>query len=229
MFFYSQYDILILVGLVLSLLAQWGINSAYKKQSNVMNTRGISGADAARRILDLNGLSNVRVERVSGQLSDHYDPRTNVVRLSDGVHSSRSVAAVGIASHEAGHALQHNLGYAPIKMRNAILPVAKISSQLSVPLIFLGLIASFGVLVDIGILLFCGTLIFQLVTLPVEFNASRRAVKIIEETDMLSGSEAAGAKKVLRAAAMTYVAAVAVSALQLIRLIGISGRGRRRS
>ncbi|HCU32712.1 MAG TPA: peptidase, partial [Ruminococcaceae bacterium] len=178
-------------------------------------------------ILDSNGLYHVRIERVSGNLTDHYDPKAEVIRLSDSVYGSASVAAVGVASHEAGHAVQHATGYLPIKIRSAIIPVTQIGSQLSIPLILLGFLFQLKPLVFVGILFYATAALFQLVTLPVEFNASSRAMKVLEQSEMLAGDELAGAGKVLRAAAMTYVAALLTALAQLLRLILIFG-GRRR-
>ncbi|MBQ7975702.1 MAG: zinc metallopeptidase, partial [Clostridia bacterium] len=183
-------------------------------------------ADAARRILNSHGLSNVNVEYVSGKLSDHFDPRANVVRLSDSTYNSTSVAAIGVAAHECGHAIQYATGYAPIKLRNSIVPVVNIGNALSMPLFFIGLILGMTNLAFVGAMLFGLVLLFQLITLPVEFNASRRALKILDTSDLLYGDELKGAKKVLTAAAMTYVAAVASTALQLLRLLLILNRRR---
>ena len=226
MFFYDPTWIIILPALILTIWAQSNINSAYSKYSRVMNRRGMTGYDAARKILDMNGLQNVKIEHIAGRLSDHYDPRTNVVRLSDGVYSSTSVAAIGVAAHEVGHAVQHAVGYAPIRIRNAIVPVVSICSQLAVPLFILGLIFSscLFVLTDIGIILFAAAVVFHLITLPVEINASRRALSTLESTYMLDGEEVSGAKKVLTAAAMTYIASAATALLQLLRLVAIRGR-----
>ena len=226
MFFYDPTWIIILPALILMIWAQSNINSAYSKYSRVMNRRGMTGYDAARKILDMNGLQNVKIEHIAGRLSDHYDPRTNVVRLSDGVYSSTSVAAIGVAAHEVGHAVQHAVGYAPIRIRNAIVPVVSICSQLAVPLFILGLIfsSSLFVLTDIGIILFAAAVVFHLITLPVEINASRRALSTLESTYMLDGEEVSGAKKVLTAAAMTYIASAATALLQLLRLVAIRGR-----
>lgn len=226
MFFYDPTWIIILPALILTIWAQSNINSAYSKYSRVMNRRGMTGYDAARKILDMNGLQNVKIEHIAGRLSDHYDPRTNVVRLSDGVYSSTSVAAIGVAAHEVGHAVQHAVGYAPIRIRNAIVPVVSICSQLAVPLFILGLIfsSSLFVLTDIGIILFAAAVVFHLITLPVEINASRRALSTLESTYMLDGEEVSGAKKVLTAAAMTYIASAATALLQLLRLVTIRGR-----
>ena len=226
MFFYDPTWIIILPALILTIWAQSNINSAYSKYSRVMNRRGMTGYDAARKILDMNGLQNVKIEHIAGRLSDHYDPRTNVVRLSDGVYSSTSVAAIGVAAHEVGHAVQHAVGYAPIRIRNAIVPVVSICSQLAVPLFILGLIfsSSLFVLTDVGIILFAAAVVFHLITLPVEINASRRALSTLESTYMLDGEEVSGAKKVLTAAAMTYIASAATALLQLLRLVAIRGR-----
>ena len=226
MFFYDPTWIIILPALILTIWAQSNINSAYSKYSRVINRRGMTGYDAARKILDMNGLQNVKIEHIAGRLSDHYDPRTNVVRLSDGVYSSTSVAAIGVAAHEVGHAVQHAVGYAPIRIRNAIVPVVSICSQLAVPLFILGLIfsSSLFVLTDIGIILFAAAVVFHLITLPVEINASRRALSTLESTYMLDGEEVSGAKKVLTAAAMTYIASAATALLQLLRLVAIRGR-----
>ncbi|HAG56736.1 MAG TPA: peptidase [Ruminococcaceae bacterium] len=229
--FYNLFDpyywILIVPSLLLALWAQMMVSSNFKKYSQVYNRRGYTGADAARMILDSNGLYHVRIERVSGNLTDHYDPKAEVIRLSDSVYGSASVAAVGVASHEAGHAVQHATGYLPIKIRSAIIPVTQIGSQLSIPLILLGFLFQLKPLVFVGILFYATAALFQLVTLPVEFNASSRAMKVLEQSEMLAGDELAGAGKVLRAAAMTYVAALLTALAQLLRLILIFG-GRRR-
>ena len=188
----------------------------------------MTGAQAARRVLEINGVSGVRIERVSGQLTDHFDPRTNVIRLSESVYDAASISAVGVAAHEAGHAVQYAKGYVPIKLRSAILPVSQIGSQLSMPLLLMGIILSFELLINLGIIFFCAALLFQLVTLPVEFNASRRAMSAIESGYLLTDERSVkGARSVLRAAAMTYVAAVIVSVMQLLRLLSLAGRRRR--
>ena len=221
MFYYDYYFLILIVPvMIFSLAMQIMVKSAYKKQSQVRNSRGITGAMAAQMVLDSYGVHNVRIEMASGRgLSDHYDPRHNVIRLSQGVYGTPSVAAVGIAAHEAGHAAQHAKGYFPIKLRNAILPVCNIGSMLAVPLMILGFMLDFFGLVTIGLALYSLIAVFQLVTLPVEFNASRRAMEAIEGQNMLQGSERAGAKKVLSAAAMTYVAALVVSLANLLRFI----------
>lgn len=227
MYYYSNFWILI-PALILSLWAQYYVGAQYKKYAAVLNARRMTGYDAARKILDRNGLSGIRIEHVSGQLTDHYDPKAGVIRLSDGVYDSGSVAAVGIAAHEAGHAVQYAQNYMPIKLRNSILPVTQVASTAAIPLFFVGLLLSFEPLINIGIILFASVLAFQLITLPVEMNASRRAVRIIDEGDFLSAGEIKGVRKVLFAAAMTYVAAMVTSLAQLLRLLMIANGGRRR-
>lgn len=226
MYFDYYYLILVVPMLILSFIAQGMVQSSYKKYSRLMGSRRITGAQAAEMLLRSRGVNDVRIERVSGNLTDHYDPKANVIRLSDGVHSSHSVAAVGIACHEAGHALQYAEKYAPIKFRMALVPVCNIASNLAVPLIILGIVLSFFELAYIGIAAFALSTVFQLVTLPVEFNASRRAMTIIDEQNILFDEEAKGARKVLTAAAMTYVAALAVSLANLLRFVMIVGNRR---
>ena len=226
------YVVLVLPCLILSLWASSNVNSTFKKYSKQFSRRGITGADAARRVLTANGVSGVRIDRVGGNLTDHYDPRTNVIRLSDDVYNNTSTAAIGVACHEAGHAVQYAVGYAPIKLRAAIIPVTNFGSKLAMPLILLGLLfTAFGdTLIYLGIACFGLSLVFQLVTLPVEFNASRRALQAIEDGNLLTEEEQRGAKKTLTAAALTYVAATAVALAQLLRLIVLfGGRGRRRN
>ena len=225
-YYYDTTYILVIIAFALTLFASFGVKSTFAKYDKIRNTRGITGADAARRILSSNGISNVTVEHTPGSLTDHFDPRTNVVRLSDATYNSSSVAAIGVAAHECGHAIQHSVGYAPIKLRNAIVPVVNIGNTLSMPLFFIGLVLGAYNLAYIGAMLFGLVLVFQLVTLPVELNASRRALKILDEFDILGNDELKGAKKVLTAAAMTYVAAVAATALQLLRLLTILNRRR---
>lgn len=225
-FYYDPTYILVIIGFIFAMIASTGVQSAFNKYSKVKSYRGYTGADAARKILDDNGLTNVRIEHISGNLSDHFDPRTNVIRLSDATYNDTSVAAIGVAAHEAGHAVQHAVGYAPIKVRNAIVPVVNIASGLAMPLFFIGLIMAAPVLTNLGIILFAAALIFQVVTLPVEFNASRRALTILNQSAMLEEDELSGAKKVLTAAAMTYVAAVISTALQLLRLVLLSNSRR---
>lgn len=227
--FYDPTYILVIPALIFALVAQCMVKSTFSKYSRICNRRGITAAEVARKILDENGLFDVRIERVSGELTDHYDPRTNVVRLSDSVYNSTSVAAVGVAAHETGHAIQHSVGYAPIKIRNAILPVAQIGSQAAMPLVLIGLIfsRSLGFLIDIGIIVYVAVVLFQLVTLPVEFNASVRALRILEGSYILENDENKMAKKVLTAAAMTYVAALFSALTTLLRLVLISNNRRR--
>ena len=204
---------------ILSMIASMRVNSAFKKYSQVLSSRRITGAQAAFEILRYYGITNVQIERVSGNLTDHFDPRTNVIRLSDKVYNSTSVAAIGVACHEAGHAAQYAQGYSPIKIRNTILPLANIGSKAGIPLAILGLALSFEPLALAGVIFFAFAVIFQLVTLPVEFNASKRAITVIGEVDLLNEEEKKGAKSVLSAAAMTYVAALAVSIANLLRLV----------
>ena len=225
------YIVLVLPAMLFAMWASARVNSTFEKYKKTRNVRGITGADAARWVLDRNGLRNVRIEHIQGSLTDHYDPSTNVVRLSDDVYSSTSTAAIGVACHEVGHAIQHATNYAPVKIRTAIVPITNIGAKLSVPLIIIGLLLSsmgeiFVMIAYIGCALFGLVTVFQLVTLPTEFNASSRALKTIEETNLLQGEELRQAKKVLSAAAMTYVAALAVSLAQLLRFLIIVG-GRR--
>ena len=228
MFFYDATYILVLIGALLSMWASARVNSTYKKYAQVRSASGLTGAEAARRILNGAGIYDVRIEHISGNLTDHYDPRGKVLRLSDTVYGSPSVAAIGVAAHECGHAIQHDQGYAPLQIRSAIVPVANIGTKAAFPIILLGLFfGSSYTLIQVGLLCFaCGTL-FQLITLPVEFNASARAVDILGNTHMLSDTELGSTKKVLSAAAMTYVAAAAASTLSLLRLVLLFG-GRRR-
>ena len=233
MYFDWTYIILVLPCVLLSLWASSSVNSTFKKYSSQYSRRGLSGAAAAQRVLYANGVSGVRIERVSGNLTDHYDPQSNVIRLSDSVYDSTSTAAIGVACHEAGHAVQYAQSYGPIKLRAAIIPITNIGSKLAMPLILLGLLlTAFETLsytfVYIGIACFGLSLVFQLITLPVEFNASRRAINAIDTNDLLTDEEIKGAKKTLTAAAMTYVAATAVSLAQLLRLILLFGGRRRR-
>ncbi len=220
-YFYFDYYYLILVvpALLLAIWAQVQVKTTYRKYSRVSNSRGMTGAYAAQAVLNFYGITDVRIERVSGNLTDHYDPRSKVIRLSDGVYNSSTVAAIGIACHEAGHAAQHAENYAPIKIRNAIIPVCNIGSTIGIPLALIGWIFSFSILIYVGLGLYAAVFIFQVVTLPVEFNASRRAIKVIDETQLLRDDEIGGAKKVLAAAAMTYVASMMVSLANLLRLL----------
>ena len=233
MYFDWYYVVLVLPCVLLSLWASSSVNSTFKRYSQQHSRRGITGAQAAERVLRSNGVSGVRIERVSGNLTDHYDPKTNVIRLSDSVYGSTSTAAIGVACHEAGHAVQYAQSYAPIKLRAAIIPITNLGSKLAMPLILIGILLaafedlSFG-FVYLGIACFGLSLVFQLITLPVEFNASRRALQAIESGELLTQEEQRGAKKTLTAAAMTYVAATAVALAQLLRLILVFGGRRRR-
>lgn len=226
MYWYDSTYILVIIAFALSLFASMGVNATFARYKKIGSSRGMTGAEAARKILDDNGLYNIGVEHISGNLNDHFDPRSNVIRLSDATYSDSSVAAIGVAAHEAGHAVQHAVGYVPIKVRNAIVPVVNISTQLSMPLFFIGLLLNMMGLATVGVVLFSAALVFQLVTLPVEFDASHRALKILSASGMLSESEVGGARKVLGAAAMTYVAAAAATALQLARLLLLVNRRR---
>ena len=228
------YLVIVLPCVLLAMWASSNVNSTFKRYSSQYSIRRITGAEAARRVLSANGVHDVRIERVSGNLTDHYDPKANVIRLSDSVYDSTSTAAIGVACHEAGHAVQYAQDYAPIKLRAAIIPITNIGSKLAMPLILLGIVLTFlgdlsYLFIYLGIAAFSLSLIFQLVTLPVEFNASRRAMEAIQNSQLLTDEEQKGARKTLTAAAMTYVAATAVALAQLLRLILIFGsRGRRR-
>lgn len=221
--------VLVIIGMVLCLGASALVNSTMRKYSKVGNVNGITGGEAARRILNNEGLYNVQIECLQKNSGDHYDPSTNTVRLSYNNYHSASVTAVGVAAHECGHAIQHAHGYVPIKIRSALVPVVNIGSQLGIPLILIGVLLSWNqVLIQIGIWAFSLSVLFQLVTLPVEFNASRRAVVKVEQYGLLTSQENTGCKKVLTAAALTYVAAAASSILQLLRLVLLFGGDRRR-
>ena len=232
-YFDWTYIVLVLPCILLSLWASSNVKSTFNRYAKQYSSRRITGADAAHRVLSANGVTGVRIERVSGNLTDHFDPKTNVIRLSDGVYDSTSTAAIGVACHEAGHAVQYAKGYGPIKLRAAIIPVTNFGSRLAMPLILLGVLlsafmeASYS-LVYLGIACFGLSLVFQLVTLPVEFNASRRAMQAIEQVNILTDEEQKGARKTLTAAALTYVAATAVALSQLLRLLVIFGGRRRR-
>ena len=225
------YLYLVLPCLILSMWASHNVNSTFKKYSSQFSIRRLTGAEAAQRVLMANGVTGVRIERVSGNLTDHFDPKTNVIRLSDSVYANTSTAAIGVACHEAGHAVQYAVGYAPIKLRAAIIPITNFGSRIAMPLILAGILFSaFGAMSDtlvyLGIASFGLSLVFQLVTLPVEFNASRRAMQTIDSAGLLTEEEQRGARKTLTAAALTYVAATAVALAQLLRLIAIFGRNR---
>lgn len=219
------YFILVIPALLVSLWAQLRVKTTYSKMSRVMNSRGLTGAEAAQNVLRFYCITDVRLEQVSGTLTDHYDPKEKVIRLSQGVYGASTIAAVGIACHEAGHAAQHAQAYKPIAVRNALVPVANIGSASGLWIALLGLAMNWTIVIQIGIILYAFVALFQLVTLPVEFNASSRALKVIDETAMLQGEEYKGAKKVLSAAAMTYVAALLVSVMSLLRVI-LRARGR---
>ena len=231
MYFDWTYVVLVLPCIIFSLIASSSVNSTFKKYSQQFSRRGITGAQAAERVLRANGVTGVQITRVAGNLTDHYDPKSNVIRLSDSVYSSTSTAAIGVACHEAGHAVQYAQSYAPIKLRAAIIPVTNLGSILAMPLILIGLLlyafesVSYG-FVYLGIACFGLSLVFQLITLPVEFNASRRAIRAIEDGELLTTEEQRGARKTLTAAAMTYVAATAVALAQLLRLLVLFGRRR---
>ena len=229
--YYSFFDptyILVLIGVVITLMASAKVKSTFAKYSKIRTRNGVTGAQAAERILNNSGIYDVQIECVSGNLTDHYDPKNKVLRLSDSVYGKDSLAAVGVAAHECGHAIQHQNFYAPLAIRSALVPVANIGSMAAWPIIILGIILSYNAfLINIGIVLFSAAVLFQLVTLPVEFNASSRAIARLSETGILYGDELSGSKKVLDAAALTYVAAAAATILQLLRLILLFG-GRRR-
>ncbi|MBQ2847947.1 MAG: zinc metallopeptidase [Clostridia bacterium] len=219
-FFYDYYYIILVIpAMLLAVWAQFKVKSTYNKFSKVENSRRITGAYAAQAILTFYGINDVRIEQVSGKLTDHYDPKSKVIRLSEGVYGSSSIAAVGIACHEAGHAAQHAEDYKPIKIRNSLIPVCNIGSTLGIPLAIAGYFFGFEPLITVGLLLYSAIALFQVVTLPVEFNASRRAINVIEERGLLVQDETDGAKKVLKAAAMTYVASMIVALANLLRLV----------
>ena len=234
-YYYGYNSTGLLPVLICALFALWAshnVNSTFKKYAKQFSRRNLTGAQAAQRVLSSNGVHGVRIERVYGDLTDHFDPQTNVIRLSESVFDSTSTAAIGVACHEAGHAVQYAVGYAPIRLRAAIIPVTNFGTKLAWPLMLLGIVLSsmsyaFYNLVYVGIACFSLSLVFQLITLPVEFNASRRAMTAIREGNILTDEELVGARKTLTAAALTYVAAVATSLVQLLRLIAIYGRRRR--
>lgn len=226
------YLVLVLPCMIFAMITSSNVNATFKRYSKQRSYWGLTGAEAAQRVLHHNGVTNVRIERVSGNLTDHYDPRANVIRLSDSVYASTSTAAIGVAAHEAGHAVQYAQHYAPIKIRAAIIPITNLGSKLSIPLIMLGIVCTFlgnfsYLLVDLGIAAFGLSFVFQMLTLPVEFNASRRAMAAIRDAGLLTEEEQRGASKTLKAAAMTYVAATATALAQLLRLIALYGNRRR--
>lgn len=223
-YFYDPTYILILIGMVLSLAASGYVKSTYAKYSHVRSRNGATGAQVAERILQQSGIYDVRVEHVPGNLTDHFDPRTKTVRLSDAVYGSTSVAALSVAAHECGHVIQHANGYKPLQLRSTLVPAAQFGASVSWPLILIGFFLQGQFLITFGIILFSLAVLFQVVTLPVEFNASGRALKILEQNGILSQDEIGSSRKVLRAAALTYVAAAAASILQLLRLLLLFGR-----
>lgn len=229
-YYYYGFDptyMLVLIGVVLSLLASARVKSTYAKYSRESSLSGMTGAQAAHRILSMAGIYDVKIQYVSGNLTDHYDPRNKTLNLSDSVYGNTSVAAVGVAAHECGHAIQHDRGYAALRIRSALAPVANIGANISWPLILVGLLlGGSGILIQIGILMFSLAVAFQLVTLPVEFNASKRAMNLLSESGILYREELPKTRKVLNAAALTYVAAAASSILQLLRLVLLYGRRR---
>lgn len=227
MIFWDPTMIIVLPALIFTVWAQFNVNSTFEKYAKVKTKHNMTGYDSARKILDANQLYDVKIEHIAGNLTDHYDPRANVIRLSDAVYNSTSAAAVGVAAHEAGHAVQHAKGYFPIKIRQAIIPVTRIGSTLAMPLFLIGLIAALEPLVYAGIIFYSLAVLFQLVTLPVEFNASNRAMAALRWDGQLDADELTASKKVLTAAALTYVAALASSLLTLLRLLVIAN-GRRR-
>ncbi len=227
--YYDSTYLIVLPAIIFALVAQLMVKSTFNKYSKIKNQYGYTARDVARRILDDNGLHNVNIEYISGNLTDHYDPSANVIRLSDSVYNSTSVAAIGVAAHEVGHAIQHSQGYGPIKIRQAIIPITQIGSNLAVPLVLVGMIfAALKWLIPVGVFLYAGVVLFQAVTLPVEFNASGRALRTLDENNILQSDEVRMSKKVLTAAAMTYVAAMFSSLMSLLRLILIANRGKRR-
>lgn len=229
--FYDPTYFLVLIGVVLSLFASTRVKSTFNKYSQMRNSRGMTGAEAAEQVLHGAGIYDVRIERVAGNLTDHYDPRSKVLRLSYTVYGQTSVAAVGVAAHECGHAIQHAKGYGPLKFRNTLVPVANFGAKIAWPLILIGILInseSSWIIMQAGIIAFSLAVLFQLVTLPVEFNASKRAIRVIADRGMMFGEEIVAAKKVLNAAALTYVASAAASILQLLRLIILTGGRRRR-
>lgn len=224
MYWFDPTMIILLPAIILSLWAQGMVTSTFQKYKRVRSFNGLTGADVARSLLDAAGLFDVRIEQVPGSLSDHYDPRTRVLRLSGDVYGNTSVASIGVAAHEVGHAIQHNEKYAPLLFRNAIVPVANFGNYFSWILILIGVFFSMTNLIYLGIIFFLGVVIFQLVTLPVEFDASKRAIALLDTRGILIGDEVNGARKVLKAAAMTYVAAAATAIMQLVRLLYIANR-----
>ena len=230
-FYYDPTYVMVLIGVVICMLASANVNRTFQKYSRIRSHSGMTGREAAERLLHANGIYDVTVQRVAGNLTDHYDPRNKTLNLSDSTYASTSVAAIGVAAHECGHAVQHANGYAPLKIRGSLVPVANFGSTLAWPLILIGFLIQGNasvLLINLGILLFSAAVLFQIVTLPVEFDASHRALKILGNTGMLYEDEVRDTRKVLTAAALTYVAGAASSALQLLRLILLYGGNRRR-
>ena len=226
--FWDATYILVIIGALICAAASWNVNRTYRRYSAYSNRRGLTAEAAAAQILRNAGITDVRIERIRGMLTDHYSPSERVLRLSDSVYGSTSVAAIGVAAHECGHAIQHQVGYFPLKLRSLSVPIANIGSMIYWPVILLGLVLGYMQLAQLGVLLFAFVVIFQLITLPVEFNASGRALRILSESGMLVGEEMEGAEKVLRAAALTYVASLFSSVLQLLRLMLLTRRDNRR-
>ncbi len=229
MFYYDPTYVLVLIGVIICAIASARVNRVFNRYSKVRNYHGMTGREAAEKILHANGIYDVSVEHISGKLTDHYDPRNKILRLSDSTYASTSVAAIGVAAHECGHAVQHQMAYLPLKIRGALVPVVNFGSTISWPMILIGMFLngrSAVLLINLGILLFSTALLFQIVTLPVEFNASRRAVKILQGTQMLREEEVKGVKKVLKAAALTYVASAVSTMLQFLRLLLITSSRR---
>ena len=226
MWYFDPTYVLVIIGLIITLIASANVNATFRKYDKVLSRRAITGAAVARRILDANGLQNIRVERVSGNLTDHFSPKEGIIRLSDTTYNSTSVAALGVAAHECGHAVQHQVGYIPIKLRNSIVPVVNICSHLAIPIILIGLFIS-QPLALFGVILYCAVFAFQLITLPAETNASARAINTLYDMGILDEDELKGTKKVLKAAAMTYFAAAAATALQVLRLFLLVSGNRR--
>lgn len=230
MLYFDSTYLIVIPALIFAVVAQCMVKSTFEKYSSVRNRRGITAYQVTRRILDDNGLYHIAVEHINGNLTDHYDPKNNVIRLSDSVYNSTSVAAIGVAAHEAGHAVQYAKNYAPIKLRSAIIPVTQLGSSLAVPLVLVGMLfsRSLGWLVTVGIILYTAVVLFQVITLPVEFNASKRALQILDSNNMLDTDEVQMSKKVLSAAAITYVAAMFSSLMSLVRLLVLSNNSRNR-
>ena len=226
-YYYDPTYMLVIIGLIITLIASANVNGTFRKYDKVLSRRGITAAQAARRILDANGLQDIRIERVSGKLTDHFSPKERIIRLSDATYDSTSIAALGVAAHECGHAVQHQVGYAPIKLRNGMVPFVNICSHLAIPIILIGLFIS-AELAMVGVVLYCAVFAFQVVTLPTETNASSRAINTLYNMGILDEDELKGTKKVLNAAAMTYFASAAATALQVLRLFLLVSGNRRR-